>query len=133
MLAAGYRVVSRLDADYGRGLTALPSRHLEVGSRLPDAVVACPGRPRRLHELIARPGFHVLARPDIPLGELGAHRLVHVHRLSGDPGDGLLAVRPDGHVGFRGSAGDVKGLYDWLRWAGALPKGPNDPVRGTGR
>ena len=133
VLAAGYRVVSRLDADYGRGHTALPSRHLEVGSRLPDAVVACPGRPRRLHELIARPGFHVLARPDIPLGELGAHRLVHVHRLSGDPGDGLLAVRPDGHVGFRGSAGDVKGLCDWLRWAGALPKGPNDPVRGTGR
>ena len=55
---------------------------------------------------------------DVAARRAGAHRLVHVHRLSGGPGDGLLAVRPDGHVGFRGSAGDVKGLCDWLRWAG---------------
>jgi 2-polyprenyl-6-methoxyphenol hydroxylase-like FAD-dependent oxidoreductase len=126
VLAAGYRVVSRLDAGYGRGLVGLPWCHLQVGSRLPDGVVACPHRPRRLHELTARPGFHVLAGHDVPLGELGAHPLVHVHRL---PGDRLLAVRPDGHVGFRGTADDVQGLCDWLRWVGALPEGPNDPGR----
>ena len=71
-----------------------------------------------MHELLAGPGVHVLAPDTVPpLGRPGP--LLHVHRLDGVPGGGLIAVRPDGHVGFSGAAGDEAGLIGWLERAGA--------------
>ena len=40
--------------------------------------------------------------------------MVHVHRLTSAPGRGLMAVRPDGHVGFRGQTADLNQLTAWL-------------------
>jgi hypothetical protein len=40
--------------------------------------------------------------------------MVHVHRLTSAPGRGLMAVRPDGHVGFRCQIADANQLTDWL-------------------
>ncbi|MFJ4077711.1 hypothetical protein ACIP2Z_02025 [Streptomyces iakyrus] len=46
-------------------------------------------------------------------------------RLANSPGRGLVAVRPDGHVGFQRGADDPAGLTDWLALIGAAPH----PVR----
>ena len=86
------------------------------GDRLPDQDVTCDGRTVRLHELTARPGVHVLLERDTEAPDerlLGPH--VTVHRLSSWRGHGLVAVRPDGHVGFR--CGDARPgqLGAWLR------------------
>ncbi|MFD5583570.1 FAD-dependent monooxygenase [Streptomyces sp. NPDC127063] len=85
------------------------------GDRLPDATVSVDGTPRRLHQLLARPGVHVLLQCDAdspPEGVLGP--LVTVVRLANSPGRGLLAVRPDGHVGFRSETADPAALTGWL-------------------
>lgn len=89
------------------------------GDRLPDQEVTYGGRVVRLHEVTARPGVHVLLERDA--GALDARRLgrhVLVHRMS-SPGGGLVAVRPDGHVGFRCGDADAAQLEDWLDLAGA--------------
>jgi hypothetical protein len=39
---------------------------------------------------------------------------VTVLRLTNSPGRGLVAVRPDGHVGFRCGSADAAGLTGWL-------------------
>ncbi len=44
---------------------------------------------------------------------------VTVHRLTDRPGRGILAVRPDGHVGFRGGEADPAQLGAWLDLVGA--------------
>ncbi|GAA4723485.1 FAD-dependent monooxygenase [Pedococcus ginsenosidimutans] len=85
------------------------------GHRLPDREVLVAGCKRTLHELTAGPGIHVLldresAAPPRPL--LGPH--VVVHRLDDARGHGLVAVRPDGHLGYRSARGDVTGLGRWL-------------------
>ncbi len=125
MLAAGFRLVSRLDAGYG-GVPGLDPRGrlLRVGARLPDASVLCAGRAVRLHELTAQPGFHVFAEPGPRLDEPGPAARVHVHRLARTPGRALLGLRPDGYLGFCGGADDVAGLRAWLARAGA----PHVPV-----
>lgn len=90
------------------------------GDRLPDEEVICDGRTVRLHELTARPGVQILlARRTRSLDEtrLGSH--VTVHRVDSWAGRGLLAVRPDGYVGFRCGAGDVEALASWLDVAAA--------------
>jgi 2-polyprenyl-6-methoxyphenol hydroxylase-like FAD-dependent oxidoreductase len=90
------------------------------GDRLPDEDVVCDGRRTRLHELTARPGVDVLLQRD---GEgldglaLGPH--VTVHRISSWPGRGLVAVRPDGHVGFRCGEVSTDQLAAWLDLVGA--------------
>ncbi|MGY4742273.1 hypothetical protein [Streptomyces sp. ATMOS53] len=48
---------------------------------------------------------------------------VTVLRLTNSPGRGLLAVRPDGHVGFRCGATDPAALTDWLSLAGVTATG----------
>ena len=103
ILAAGFRLLSRLDAGYG-GVPGLEPcrRHLRVGARLPDASVVCEGRAVRLHELTAQPGFHVLAGPGPRLDEPGLAARVDVHRLARTPGRYLLGLRPDGYLGFCG-------------------------------
>lgn len=46
-------------------------------------------------------------------------RFVHVHRLTSVPGRGLIAVRPDGYVGFRTGTAEVPQLAAWLIRIGA--------------
>ena len=64
-----FRTVSQLDTQYrgsdivDTGETRLPAfltAGPKAGDRLPDAVVLDHGRERRLHEILATPGFHVL-------------------------------------------------------------------------
>ncbi|WP_232108243.1 MULTISPECIES: hypothetical protein [Streptomyces] len=43
------------------------------------------------------------------------------------PGRGLVAVRPDGHVGFRCGAADPAGLTGWLSLIGAAASPPVRP------
>ncbi|WP_278234926.1 FAD-dependent monooxygenase [Isoptericola sp. AK164] len=102
----------------GRPARAAP----RPGHRLRDQDVTCAGRTRRLHELTASPGVHVLLDRDAPAldpGDLGPH--VAVHRLASSPGRGVVAVRPDGFVGYTDAGGAPRGLSDWLGRVGARP------------
>ena len=73
------------------------------------------GCPIRLHDLLARPGVHILLdRNADPLGTLTPGRFVSIHRLTSSPGRGLIAVRPDGYVGFRGQTVEIGQLATWL-------------------
>ena len=120
-LAVGYQD-SPLSVSYGRVSDGGP----QAGDRLPDATVttdAAGGRRVRLHELLARPGVHVLLERDAELARLLASPLVHVHRLTSAPGRGLLTVRPDGYVGLRCQAADAGQLDAWLRLVGAAGSG----------
>ncbi|WP_254185626.1 FAD-dependent monooxygenase [Nocardioides panacis] len=86
------------------------------GDRLPDQEVTHDLGKLRLHELTARPGVHVLLQRDaLPVDRLRLGALVSVHRISSWPGRGLLAVRPDGHVGYRCGDADPEQLRAWLR------------------
>jgi 2-polyprenyl-6-methoxyphenol hydroxylase-like FAD-dependent oxidoreductase len=85
------------------------------GDRLPDQDVTRDGRRTRLHELTARPGVHVLLHRDAaPLDPELLGPRVTVHRIGSWPGEGLLAVRPDGHVGFDCARADRAQLRAWL-------------------
>ena len=121
LLAEALRVLSGLWVGYRGSPLSVDgpgAGRVRAGDRLPDAEVRDGRRRVRLHELLARPGVHVLA-PDAapPPGRPGPW--LHVHRLDGVPGGGLVAVRPDGHVGFSGAPGDEAGLTGWLHRAGA--------------
>jgi len=125
LVAAGIRLVSQLDVSY-RGsplsLEGTPRRRggPRAGDRLPDRLVTAAGRDMRLHDLLARPGVHVLLDRDADWpGDLALGRLVHVHRLASEPGRGLVTVRPDGYVGFRSGAAGVRELAAWLTRIGA--------------
>ena len=75
------------------------------------------GRTIRLHDLLARPGVHVLLDRDADrLGTLPPSRFVSIHRLTSSPGRGLIAVRPDGYVGFRSQTVEMNQLATWLAW-----------------
>jgi 2-polyprenyl-6-methoxyphenol hydroxylase-like FAD-dependent oxidoreductase len=90
-----------------------------TGQRLPDATVTVDGQRVRVHALLARPGVHVLLHRDVDLErqDFGPH--VTLHHLTSTPGPGLVAVRPDGFVGFRCGAADEVQLRDWLGPIGA--------------
>jgi 2-polyprenyl-6-methoxyphenol hydroxylase-like FAD-dependent oxidoreductase len=89
------------------------------GSRLPDRVVTCEGRRRRLHDLTAARGVHLLLARDAAWVEPPTtHLRFTPHRIDSWPGTGVTAVRPDGHVGYRSSRGD-RDLADWLELVGA--------------
>ena len=126
LLAEGVRVLSQLRLGYRgsrlsvEGTPRLGSRP-RAGDRLPDALVTCEGRRLRLHELLARPGVHVLLQRDAREPGAGAAvRRLLVHRLTSAPGSGLVAVRPDGYVGFRcGTVDDVQ-LGSWLAQIAAV-------------
>jgi 2-polyprenyl-6-methoxyphenol hydroxylase-like FAD-dependent oxidoreductase len=125
MVAAGIRLVSQLDVSYrGSPLSVEGTPHRRggprAGDRLPDRLVRVDGREIRLHDLLARPGVHVLLDRDAAWpGDLALGGSVHVYRLTSVPGRGLVAVRPDGHVGFRAGTAEVRQLAAWLTRTGA--------------
>ena len=85
------------------------------GDRLPDSDVVSGGHRLRLHELTAQPGVHVLLQRDAECpGDPAGRRHVSVHRIDSWLGSGLLAVRPDGHVGFRTGDATDRQLNNWL-------------------
>jgi hypothetical protein len=89
------------------------------GDRLPDEDVIHDGRILRLHSLTAEPGVHVLLQRDaVALDEPLLGTRVAVHRITSWPGRGVVAVRPDGHVGFRCGEADRGQLRAWLRLVG---------------
>ena len=91
-----------------------------VGHRLPDASVMANGRRVRLHALLARPGVHILLQRDADdIDHLAFGPYVTLHRLTSEPGTGLVAVRPDGYIGFRCGIADVGQLRAWLAHIGA--------------
>lgn len=90
-----------------------------AGDQLRDGPVVCDGRTTRLHELTAGPGVHVLLSRDAVPGSGCPSALVTSHRVSSWRGTGLVAVRPDGHVGLTSGTGD--GVADWLALIGARP------------
>lgn len=119
-----FRNISQLEIEYRRSpIVAGTSRRLRprAGERLPD--IDLPAGEGRLHERLDGPGHHLLVcqPPSDPerLSRL-SHRyrgLVAAHRLpDGTLGGGLVLVRPDGYIAFRGT-GDVAALERYLtRW-----------------
>jgi 2-polyprenyl-6-methoxyphenol hydroxylase-like FAD-dependent oxidoreductase len=134
VLAAGIRLLSQLQVSYrGSPLsvdkTGWPRSGPRAGDRLPDQAVSCAGRITRLHELLARPGVHVLLDRDAgPPGSWPAGPLIHTHRLTSAPGRGLIAVRPDGYIGLRCQAADVNQLNTWLALVRAARTEPSPPA-----
>ena len=92
---------------------------LHAGDRVPDDHVITRDGEVRLHDILARPGIHVLVARDAP--ELLPSTVgtgVFVHRLLDRPGTALVAVRPDGYIGYRGT--ERTRLRSWLSAVGAL-------------
>jgi 2-polyprenyl-6-methoxyphenol hydroxylase-like FAD-dependent oxidoreductase len=120
LVAAGVRLLSQLTVSYrGSPLSVegapRPRGGPRAGDRLPDRTVRSAGRSIRLHELTARPGVHVLLDRDADrLDALPYGPLVNIHRLTSVPGRGLIAVRPDGYIGFRCQIAEAKQLNAWL-------------------
>jgi hypothetical protein len=127
LVARGFRVLAQLDAGYrsspvGRAGSTPRAGRLRPGDRVPDRPVTCSGGEVRLHDLLARPGVHLLLDRDArePL-DTWSSPLLHVHRLTNIPGAGVVAVRPDGHAGFVSGAVDGE-LTSWLSSIGAGPQ-----------
>ena len=122
LVAAGIRLLSQLGVSYrGSPLSMAGTPWSQggprAGDRLPDRTVTAGGRSVRLHELLARPGVHVLLDRDAASPGTGPARcpLVSMHRLSSSPGHGLTVVRPDGYIGLRTDVADGPPLDAWLR------------------
>ena len=94
----------------------------------PVTTVTRDGREARLHELLGHPGVHVLldqGAPGLRPGIAGPY--LHVHRLTDRPGAGLVAVRPDGYIGFSTGRADGDALRRWLGIAGAIGERVSPP------
>jgi 2-polyprenyl-6-methoxyphenol hydroxylase-like FAD-dependent oxidoreductase len=120
LVAEAVRLVSQLRVSYRHSplsVEGTPRRRggPRAGDRLPDQLVSSAGRTMRLHDLLARPGVHILLDQDAdPLGTLRPSRFVSIDRLTSSPGRGLIAVRPDGYIGFRGQTVAIDQLASWL-------------------
>ena len=120
LAAEGIRLLSQLRVSYrGSPLsvegTPRPRGGLRAGDRLPDRTVTSAGGSIRLHALIATPGVHVLLERDAArLDDVAAGAMVNVHRLTSAAGQGLMAIRPDGYIGFRCRTADPHQLSAWL-------------------
>ncbi|MET9153453.1 FAD-dependent monooxygenase [Streptomyces griseoflavus] len=125
LVAEAVRTVSQLRVNYRHSPLSVegtpPLRGApRPGDRLPDRAVSVGGPAERLHGLLARPSVHLLLQRDaVPPPDTPAASPVTVLRLANSPGRGLVAVRPDGHVGFRCGAADPAGLTGWLSLVGA--------------
>ncbi|OSP39962.1 monooxygenase, partial [Streptomyces sp. 13-12-16] len=132
LVAEVVRIISQLRVNYRHSPLSVegtpPLRGApRPGDRLPDAAVSVGGPAQRLHGLLARPGVHLLLQRDAAPPPDTADPRVTVLRLSNSPGHGLVAVRPDGHVGFHCGATDPTGLTGWLSLIGAAPSPPVRP------
>ena len=67
--------------------------------------------------LTARPGVVLLAARDADPSAV-PNRLP-MHRLLDTPGTGIVAIRPDGYVGYSGDTAQPDELAAWLEVAGA--------------
>jgi hypothetical protein len=120
LVAGAVRLMSQLGVSYRRSplsMEGTPRRRggPRAGDRLPDQLVSLAGRTIRLHDLLARPGVHILLDRDAdPVGTLPVSRFVNIHRLTSSAGRGLIAVRPDGYIGFRGQTTQGGQLSAWL-------------------
>lgn len=127
LIAEGIRWLSQLRLAYPDSpLSAEESPRLHgygwprPGHRLPDASVTADGQRIRQHTLLASPGIHILLQRDAAdIGRLLRGSWVTVHRLTSAPGAGVVAVRPDGYVGFRCGIADAERLGAWLARIGA--------------
>ena len=133
--ASGIRLLSQLNVSY-RGsplsVEGTPRRPggPRAGDRLPDRLVRTDGRSFRLHELLARPGVHILLDRDADrLEDLAPGRFVTVHRLTSAPGRGVTVVRPDGYIGFRSRTAEADQLAAWLARVSAAGGFAITPVR----
>ena len=129
LAAGGIRLVSQLGVSY-RGsplsVEGTPRRRggPRAGDRLPDRLVRSDGRSLRLHDLLARPGVHVLLDRDADrIEDLALGRFVTVHHLTRAPGCGVTTVRPDGYIGFRGGTAEIRQLAAWLALINADGRG----------
>jgi hypothetical protein len=121
LVAEVVRLLARFGEDYRTSPLSVdgtppPVRGPRAGDRLPDApVTTADGRRMQLHELLACPGVHLLlpAGPGAAVPAPGP--LLHVHRLTDALPPNVVAVRPDGHLGYRGSP---DGLGCWLARVG---------------
>ena len=119
------RIVSQWRMNYASSaLSAEGMPHLaewpRSGNRLPDREVTCEGRVIRLHTLLARPGIHILLSQDVTrVQHLPFSAGVTIHRLTDIPGTGVVAVRPDGYIGFRCGVFDEAQLRTWLALVGS--------------
>jgi 2-polyprenyl-6-methoxyphenol hydroxylase-like FAD-dependent oxidoreductase len=98
-----------------------PGTGRRAGQLLPDALAVVEGLPVRLHGLLARPGIQALLHRDsarIEQLDFGPH--VTLHRVASAPGTALVAVRPDGYVGFRSQVADAAQFRAWLARVGAI-------------
>ncbi|MDY7100824.1 MAG: FAD-dependent monooxygenase [Actinomycetota bacterium] len=129
LTAAGIRHLSRLRVHHRQSPLSVDHGprcgRLRAGDRLGDAPVVVDGRPRRLHELCATPGFHVLLDRDAPPIDPGPDPLVQVHRRQESAGSGCLVVRPDGHVGLRSGDVDPVAIAGWFHLVG-IERPPGD-------
>ena len=122
LVAAGIRMISQLGVNYrGSPLSVQGDPRSRsgprAGDRLPDRTVTADGYSMRLHELLARPGVHVLLDRDAAALDNRPMPcpLVTVHRLTSSPGRGLIVVRPDGHIGLCTQIADQAQLDAWLK------------------
>jgi hypothetical protein len=142
----GFRLLGGLMIRYSHGVAAVDherqSRHrLHAGHRLPDAVVTCDDGTRRLHDVVRRPGFHLLLCGDRAAFDSDAMESLRdrcslpiwVHRLSRPPhadrpryatgrrpgrlrggASGVYLVRPDRYIGFCGPGTGLDGVASHL-------------------
>jgi 2-polyprenyl-6-methoxyphenol hydroxylase-like FAD-dependent oxidoreductase len=132
LISQAVRVLSQLRVSYQSSplsveTTTLPRGQLRPGDRLPDRTVTAGCRQLRMHELLARPGVHLVLHADArtPAAMLSSP-YVHVHRLTNVPGRGVMTVRPDGYVGLLSGTVDDQQLGTWLNLVGPGP-GPATP------
>jgi 2-polyprenyl-6-methoxyphenol hydroxylase-like FAD-dependent oxidoreductase len=119
LVGPGVRLLSQLWVDYrdsplSQGGHRWDPRRPGPGDRLPDLAPAGPGR-AGLHELTSEPGIHLLLGPEVdPATWPALGRRTHLHRGAGWPAEGVVGVRPDGHVGYRNRSVDPGPLLRWL-------------------
>ncbi|WP_236864669.1 FAD-dependent oxidoreductase [Brevibacterium daeguense] len=87
---------------------------LRAGNPLPDAEAVVRGRTVRLHGLTSPPGIHVLHGAAVPARPVLGPVPVTCHELDGWPRRRIVAVRPDGYIGFRNDWADLESLDRWL-------------------